>query len=153
MRSNQNTGKMYMIKSQKNFLNDLVVDQNLTRPKDDFWSYLNRSCEILFVWDDRMTVNMNPCDLVTIIVIINIKKQHRTEHDLRLQPTNQSIICQQIDEQVELISKINCGILTNEKKDIVSRIFNDNNIFIMIILILFSYQNIDTIIDCTLYTA
>ena len=40
-----------------------------------------------------MTVNMDPCDVVTIMVIINIKIHHRTEHDLHLQPTDQSIIC------------------------------------------------------------
>jgi len=36
MRSNQNTGKMYMIKSYNNFWKDFVVEQNITGPKDDF---------------------------------------------------------------------------------------------------------------------
>ena len=50
-RSNQNTGKMY--KSYKNFWKDFVVEQNLTRPKGDFWSYLNRPHEIGLGWPDE----------------------------------------------------------------------------------------------------
>ena len=38
-----------------------MVKQNLTRPKDDFWSYLSRPCQIVVVWDDRTTANMDPC--------------------------------------------------------------------------------------------
>ena len=37
-----------------------VVEQNLTGPKDDFWSYLNHPCEIAVVWDNQMTANMDP---------------------------------------------------------------------------------------------
>ena len=38
------------IKSYKNFWKDfVVVEQNLTRPKGDFWSYLNRPYEIVVV--------------------------------------------------------------------------------------------------------
>lgn len=28
--------------------------------EDDFWSYLNRPYEITVVWDDWMTVNIDP---------------------------------------------------------------------------------------------
>ena len=38
-----------------------MVEQNLTRPKDDLWSYLSRPCQIVVVWDDRTTANMDPC--------------------------------------------------------------------------------------------
>ena len=38
-----------------------MVEQNLTCPKDDFWSYLSRPCQIVVVWDDRTTANMDPC--------------------------------------------------------------------------------------------
>ena len=58
MRSNQNTGKMYTIKSYKNFWKDFVVEQNLTHPKDDYWSLFNRPCKIVVVWDDWTTSNV-----------------------------------------------------------------------------------------------
>ena len=48
------------IKSYKNFWKDFVVEQNLTRLKGDFWSYLNRPYEIIVVWDDREAGNMDP---------------------------------------------------------------------------------------------
>ena len=32
-----------------------MVEQNFTRPKGDFWSYLNSLYEIVVVWDDRKT--------------------------------------------------------------------------------------------------
>ena len=51
---------MYTIKPYKNVLKDFVVGQNLTHPKDDFWSYLNLLCEIVVVWDDWTTANMDP---------------------------------------------------------------------------------------------
>ena len=44
-----------------NFWKYFVAEQNLTRPKDDFWSYLSRLCQIVVVWDNRTTVNMDPC--------------------------------------------------------------------------------------------
>ena len=40
-----------------------MVDQDLTRPKDDFWAYLNRPCEIVVARDDRTTADMDPCRL------------------------------------------------------------------------------------------
>ena len=61
LRSSQNTGKMYTIKSHKIFWKDSVVEQNLTHPKDNFWSYLNRWCEIVVICHDRTTANMDPC--------------------------------------------------------------------------------------------
>ena len=60
MRSNQNTGKMYTIKSYKNFWKDFVVERNLTHPKDDCWSYFNRPCKIIVIWHDWTTANMDP---------------------------------------------------------------------------------------------
>ena len=51
MRSSQNTWKMYKI-IYKNFWKDFVVEQNLTRPKGDFWSFHNRQYEIVVIWDD-----------------------------------------------------------------------------------------------------
>ena len=36
----------------KNFWKDFVVEQNLTRPKGDFWSFHNRQYEIVVIWDD-----------------------------------------------------------------------------------------------------
>ena len=39
--SYQNTGKMCKI-IYKNFCKDFVIEQNLTRPKGDFWSFFNR---------------------------------------------------------------------------------------------------------------
>ena len=51
MRSRQNTGKMYEI-IYVNFSKDFVVEQNLTRLKGDFWSFLNRQYEIVVIWDD-----------------------------------------------------------------------------------------------------
>ena len=59
MRSNQNTGKMYMIKSYKNFWKYFVVKQNLTGPKDNFSSYLKHLCEIVVIWNNQMTANMD----------------------------------------------------------------------------------------------
>ena len=44
----------------KNFWKDFVVEQNLTHPKGDFWSYLNRPYGIVVVWDDWTTGNMDP---------------------------------------------------------------------------------------------
>ena len=38
-----------------------MVEQNLTHPKDDFWSYLSRPCHNVVVWDDWATGNMDPC--------------------------------------------------------------------------------------------
>ena len=53
----------------------------------------------------------------------------------------------------QFAKKANKKVHTCCKKE-HSRIFNNSNILIMIILILFSYQNNDTIIDqCTVYTA
>ena len=50
------------IKSYKNFLKDFVVEQNLTGVKGDFWSYLkNCPYEIVVIWDDRTTGNLDPC--------------------------------------------------------------------------------------------
>ena len=43
-----------------------MVEQNPTRPKDDFWSYLNRLWEIVVVWGDRMTVNLDPCSCMSV---------------------------------------------------------------------------------------
>ena len=67
MRSNQNTGKC--IKTYKNFSREFVVEQNLTRPKGDFWSYLNRPYRIVVVWDDWVTGNMDPVTLPLISII------------------------------------------------------------------------------------
>ena len=39
-----------------------MVEQNLTRLKDDFWSYLNRLCETVVIWDDQSTANVDPCN-------------------------------------------------------------------------------------------
>ena len=55
------TGKMYFRKKNRNFWKYFVVEQNLTRPKVDFCSYLSRPCQILVIWDDRTTANMDPC--------------------------------------------------------------------------------------------
>ena len=55
------------IKSYKNFWGEeerrFVVEKNLTHPKGDFWSYLNHSCGIAVIWDDRMTGNMDRCKI------------------------------------------------------------------------------------------
>ena len=59
MSSNQNIGKMYTINHIRIFYRNFAVEKNLTRSKDDFWSYLNRPFEIVVVWDDRTTANMN----------------------------------------------------------------------------------------------
>ena len=42
-----------------------LTDQNLlmsvvVEPKDNFWSYLNRWCEIVVICHDRTTTNMDP---------------------------------------------------------------------------------------------
>lgn len=39
-----------------------MVEQNPTRLKDNFWSFLNRLCEIVVIWDDQSTANMDPCN-------------------------------------------------------------------------------------------
>ena len=59
--SYQNTGKMY-----KNFCKDFVIEQNLTRPKGDFWSFLNHPYEIVVIWD-----NWEYGSLVSIIIVFN----------------------------------------------------------------------------------
>ena len=46
------------IKSYNNFWKDFVVEQNLTRPKADFWNYLRLDCSRL---DNRTIGNMDPC--------------------------------------------------------------------------------------------
>ena len=48
------------IKSYKDVWKDFVVEQNLTRLKGNFWSYLNRPYDIVVVWDDETTGNMDP---------------------------------------------------------------------------------------------
>ena len=49
-----------MYKIIKNFWKDFVFEQNLTRPKWDFWSYFNRPYKIVVFWEDRTTGNMDP---------------------------------------------------------------------------------------------
>ena len=63
--SYQNTGKMYKI-IYKNFCKDFVIEQNLTRPKGDFWSFLNHPYEIVVIWD-----NWEYGSLVSIIIVFN----------------------------------------------------------------------------------
>ena len=51
-----------MYKSYKNFWKDFVVEQNLTRPKGNFWSYLNR--EMRLVSDRPTNGKMDPWNIV-----------------------------------------------------------------------------------------
>ena len=37
-----------------------MIEQNLTHPKDNFWSHLTCPCQIAIVWDDQTTANMDP---------------------------------------------------------------------------------------------
>ena len=48
----------------KNFWKDFVIEQNLTRPKGDFWSFFNRPYEIVVIWD-----NWEYGSLVSIIIV------------------------------------------------------------------------------------
>jgi len=48
------------IKSYKNFWKYFVVQQNLTHPKGNFWSYVYHPYEIVVLWDDRAIGNMDP---------------------------------------------------------------------------------------------
>ena len=52
------------------FWKDFVVEQNLTCRKYDFWSYLNRLCEIVVFWDDQSTANMDPCNYLMLKSIL-----------------------------------------------------------------------------------
>ena len=72
--SYQNTGKMYKI-IYKNFWKDFVVEQNHTRPKGDFWSFLNRPYEIVVVWDD-----WEYGSLVSITIVLNWLGFEETEN-------------------------------------------------------------------------
>ena len=64
--SYQNTGKMYKI-IYKNFCKDFVIEQNLTRPKGDFWSFfVNMRSEIVVIWDD-----WEYGSLVSIIIVFS----------------------------------------------------------------------------------
>ena len=47
------------VESYKNFWKDFVVEQNLTRPKGDFWSYLNRPYEIVGWFSNRINGNVS----------------------------------------------------------------------------------------------
>ena len=71
--SYQNTGKMYKI-IYKNFCKDFVIEQNLTRPKGDFWSFLNHPYEIVVIWD-----NWEYGSLVSIIIVFNCTSNLKLE--------------------------------------------------------------------------
>ena len=52
-----------VIRTHKNFWKDFVVEQTFNtrlKGKGNFWSYLNRPYEIVVVWDNRTTGNMDP---------------------------------------------------------------------------------------------
>ena len=57
------------IKSYKNFWEDFVVEQNISHPKGDSWSYLNHTYKIVVIWDDGMIGNMDPCHCICIDIV------------------------------------------------------------------------------------